>query len=108
MKTAWASVMTAAAASICCTGPVVAVLVGAGGIGAAAIRLEPVRPVFLAVTFVLLGLGFYGAYRPDAVACASGASCPPSSKRRAKWIIWTAAIIVLLFATFPYYIGWVL
>lgn len=108
MKTAWASVITATAASICCIGPVVAVLAGAGGIAAAALRFEPWRPVFLVVTFVLLGLGFYGAYRPDAATCSPGSACPPSSKRRAKWTIWTAASIVLLFIMFPYYIGWLL
>lgn len=104
MKAAWASVVTAAAASICCIGPVAAVTLGAGTIGAAAVRFEPLRPAFLAVTFILTGLAFYGAYRHDTSACAPGSTCAASSRRRAKWVVWVAGVIVLLLVTFPYYI----
>ncbi len=108
MKAAWVSIVTAAAASICCIGPVAAVVLGAGSIGAASVRFEPLRPPFLAVTFVLLGLGFYGAYRPDASACGTGSTCAPASRRRARVLVWVAGLVVLLFVTFPYYIAWLL
>lgn len=104
MKTAWAAVVTAAAASVCCIGPVVAVIMGAGAIGAMAIRFEPFRPAFLAITFVLLGLAFYGAYRPEPGACEPESTCASSDRRRARVVFWIAAAVVLLFVAFPYYI----
>ena len=104
MKTAWAAVITAAAASLCCIGPVMAVIMGVGAIGAMAIRFEPFRPVFLAITFVLLGLAFYGTYRPEPGTCAPESTCASSARRRARVVVWIAAAVVLLFIAFPYYI----
>lgn len=56
------SVVTALAASACCIGPVVFTLLGLGG-AAFAVALEPYRPVFIGVTTLLLGSGFYLVYR---------------------------------------------
>ena len=47
MKAVVASVVVAAAASVCCIGPVVAAVLGAGVLGAASTRFEPYRPWFL-------------------------------------------------------------
>jgi len=100
MKAAWASIGTAVAASVCCIGPVV----GASAIMAIAVRFEPFRPAFLALTIALLGFAFYGAYRPVPSACATEATCPPVANRRAKLLVWITAMIVLLFVAFPYYV----
>lgn len=104
MKAALASVLTAVAASVCCIGPVVAVTIGAGGLGAAAVQLAPYRPVLVALTIALLGFAFVRAYRPAGRGCAAGATCEPMSQRRAKLLVWVAAALVLLFVTFPYYV----
>ena len=66
MKTALGVIGAAAAASVCCTGPVVFTSLGAGALSAASVKLEVYRPWFLGVTFVLLGAAFYGACRPGA------------------------------------------
>src|SRR5437588_12440609 len=58
MKSGWASIAAAFAASICCLGPVIAVTVGATTLTAVAIRFEPFRPVFLMLTAALLGFAF--------------------------------------------------
>ena len=58
MKAVAGSVVAAVAASACCLGPVLLSLVGAGAFGAAAVRLEPLRPIFLAFTGALLAGGF--------------------------------------------------
>lgn len=82
MKAVVGSVIAAAAASVCCIGPVVAAVLGAGALGAASVRFEPYRPWFLGLTVILLGFGFVSAYRrkPE---CNDG-TCAPSSGRTAK------------------------
>lgn len=102
MKAAWLSVATAAAASVCCIGPVVAVTLGAGALTAAAVRFEPYRPAFVVTTFALLGFAFYRAYRP--VDCAPESVCPPAAHRRARQFVWVVAIFVAAFLAFPYYV----
>lgn len=107
VKTILGSVIAAVGASACCLGPVALSAIGAGAIGAAAVKLEPLRPVFLTITAALLGTAFFVTYRraaPD--QCGPGDSCAPSSKRTAKVVLWLATILVVLLVTFPYYINW--
>lgn len=105
MKTAVGSVLAAVAASACCLGPVVFSMIGAGALGAAAVKLEPYRPWFLGLTGVLLAAGLYTAYRPGArQACSADGSCTSSSRRAARIILWVAIVLVGLVATFPYYV----
>ncbi len=107
MKTMVASVIAAVGASACCLGPVVFSLAGAGALGAASVRLEPLRPFMLVLTGVLLAGAFYNVYRrPAGIACDSNGACPPDRNRRAKQLLWVATVIVILLAAFPYYVGW--
>ncbi len=106
MKAAWLSIVTAVAASICCIGPVVAVTVGANALTAVAVRFEPVRPVFLTLTVALLGFAFSRVYRPSPAACPADSTCPPTANRRAKLLVWLAAVVVLVLIAFPYYVGY--
>ena len=101
MKVAVASVVAAFAASLCCIGPVVLVLLGAGAFGASLASLERYRPTFLSVTLLLLGFAFYAAYRP----MNDCDTCSPASRRRAHITVWLATIVVAALVTFPYYVG---
>lgn len=104
MKIVLGSIVTAVAASACCLGPVVFSALGAGALGAAAVRFEPYRPVFLALTGALLIAAFYTTYRSrEDEVCADG-TCRPASRRAARVVVWIAALIVLLLVTFPYYV----
>lgn len=105
MKAVVGSVVAAVAASVCCIGPVVAAAIGAGALGAASTQLEPYRPWFLGLTAILLGTAFVTTYRRGPATCADG-SCAPSSRRTAKIVLWIAAVLVALLATFPYYSKW--
>lgn len=104
MKSGIGAVFAAVAASACCLGPVVFTAIGSGALSAASTKLAPVRPLFLAMTVVLLGVGFYRTYRAPhtGAACADG-SCPPDVNRKARVVLWIAATVVVLFAGFPYY-----
>ncbi len=108
MKTAWGAMGTAFVASLCCIGPVLGVLVGAGAAGAMASRLQPLRPVFLALTVACLGFGFYTVYRPGAVACDADGHCHPDANRRAKALLWTAVFVAALFIAFPWYVKFII
>jgi mercuric ion transport protein len=106
VKTAIGIIGSALAASACCIGPVAFSLLGAGALGASAVKLEPYRPWFIAFTLVFVGLAFYSAYRPvSAAECADG-SCTPRSRRPARVLAWLAAVTAVVLIAFPYYIGW--
>lgn len=100
-----ASVVAAIAASLCCILPIVFVLLGVGVAGAAAF-FATWRPLLLAITFALLGLGFYFAYRKPRQVCDPGSACElRAAKRTGRLWLWIATAFVLLFAAFPYYSG---
>lgn len=95
------SILAAITASLCCIGPLVAVLLGAGGFAASAV-FEKWRPVFLGVTFALLALAWYLTYRKPKAACEEGSAC--ATKPVSKWnkvILWFATGFVLIAAAFP-------
>ena len=95
------SILAAITASLCCIGPLVAVLLDASGFAASAV-FEKWRPVFLGVTFALLALAWYLTYRKPKAACAEGSVC--ATKPVSKWnkvALWFATGAVLVTAAFP-------
>lgn len=104
------AIAAALAASLCCTGPLLFVIVGAGAFGAAS-AFEPLRPYMLSAAVLLLAYGFYRAYfRRDARAadCAPGTSCASSSvasSSAGRAGLWFASALVLAFALAPLYAG---
>lgn len=107
-----ASIATAFGASICCIGPIVAVMFGMTSLAALA-KYEPLRPIFGAVTAVLLGVAFYATYRrPAAVACEPGSVCethgPDRVQRINRIAVWIATAVAVVVFTFPTWSAWVL
>ncbi len=124
---------SAIVASACCWLPLLLIAAGISG-GALSAAFEPWRPVFLPVTFALLGIAFYLTYRKPRMpatdgigtrasgeACgyapARGATetcCPPENsngitlKKANKVILWVVTTFVLAFAFFPNYVGYLL
>ncbi len=99
------SVFAAIIASFCCILPIVFALTGFSILGASAM-FDAWRPYLLGLTFGLLGLGFYFAYRPRKEQCAPGSACAmPATKRSGRLVLWLATAAVVLFAAFPYYSG---
>ena len=99
------SVIGAILASSCCIVPLVLVTLGATGawIGNLTV-LEPYKPLFVTVTFVFLGFGYWQVYRKPEVACEEGSYCAtPASDRIAKGALWTATILVLLALTIDFW-----
>lgn len=97
------AVAAAFAASACCLGPLILAVLGIGG-AASAVALDAYRPYFLLLTAVLLAGAFYMTYRRPARACGPGESCErPRATRAGRVLLWVAAVVVSLAATFPYY-----
>jgi len=95
------SVLAAITASLCCIGPLVAVLLGASGFAASAV-FEKWRPMLLGVTFASLALAWYLTYRKPKAACNEGSACTtkPVAKRN-KVVLRFATAFVLIAAAFP-------
>jgi mercuric ion transport protein len=98
------AVVAAFAASLCCIGPLLFVVLGLGTFGAAT-AFESARPYLLGAAVLLLAFGFYRAYFRR-VACAPGEACATKPVSHASRIVlWVASVMVLAFALSPYYAG---
>ena len=105
------SIVTAFGASICCIGPIVAVMFGMTSLAALA-KYEPLRPVFGAVTFACLGFAFYATYRrTPGENCEPGSLCQTQGgrlQRMNRTLFWIATAAAVLMFTFPAWSAWVL
>jgi mercuric ion transport protein len=98
------SILAAIGAASCCVVPFALATVGISGAWIGNFTaLAPYQPYFLGLAVFLLGAGFFAVYRKPRTVCAEGASCArPASHRAAKVALWTAAVLVVLAAAFPY------
>ncbi len=95
------SMTTAILASLCCIGPAVAAVIGAGSLGVFS-AFEKYRPYLIGLTAILLGFAFYFAYRKHEVKCDDG-SC--KIKGASKWNkigVWGATFLAAIAIAFPY------
>lgn len=109
-------------ASTCCWFPLLLLVLGLSTTGVAQ-TLEPLRPFFLGVTFILLAIAFYFTYRPQRPRLVSDGGqtvsdcclpppqaeqcCSPSGSSRIQCLqrgaLWLITIAVLAFVFFPPY-----
>lgn len=106
-----ASVGTAMGASICCIGPIVAVMFGMTSLAGLS-RYEPLRPFLGAVTVAFLAVAFYAAYRRPAETCEPGSVCATQGPDRVQKInriaLWMATVVAGVAFTFPTWSAWLL
>lgn len=91
------------AASLCCVGPLVLVMLGLSGAWMANLAaLETYRPFFLGLAVVLLFLAYRKIYRRP--VCTPGSVCAlPPQARLYKILFWIAAALILFAIVFPYF-----
>ncbi len=100
------AIIAAVTASLCCILPLIAAVIGFTGFAASRF-FEHWRPYLLAVTFGLLAVGFYLAYRRPRQACEVGSVCERTPIGRwNRAVLWLVAVFVVVLAAFPYYAGW--
>jgi mercuric ion transport protein len=107
-----ASVAAAFGASLCCIGPIVAAMFGVTSL-AALVKYEPLRPLFSAMTVVMLAAAFYMTYRKrPAEVCAPRSVCETQGVDRVQRInrvaLWIASTLALIVLTFPTWSTWLL
>ncbi len=91
-------------ASACCAGPLILLMLGVSGswIGNLS-ALEPVRPLFILIAVIFLGLAYRKIYITPKT-CKTEAVCATQQGYRTQQIIfWITAGIILLSVTFPWY-----
>lgn len=103
------SVIGAVLVSSCCILPLVLLSLGIGGAWMSNLTaLEPYQPYFIAMTLLMLGAGFYSAYRkPKNIrgidACSTDGYCgTPLAEKVIKIALWSATALVVLALAWPY------
>jgi len=97
--------LAAFAASVCCLGPLVLVLLGVSGAWISNLTaLEPYRPIFIGVALALTGFAWYRIYRaPRAETCTPGSVCAlPQTSSIYRVMFWLVSALVLLALAFPF------
>jgi mercuric ion transport protein len=97
-------VLGAVASSSCCIVPLVLFSLGLGGAWIGNLTaLAPYQPIFVAITLVFLGTGFYLVYLRPKRACAEGKACArPLPSRIVRTSLWLATVLVATALAFPY------
>lgn len=95
------AVISAILASLCCVGPFVLIMLGAGGAWVGNLRaFEPYRLIFILFTIGFLGAGFYNVYKKPKEDCSL---CEvPQTKKVRKIVFWTATILAAFLLGIPY------
>jgi mercuric ion transport protein len=99
-----AGVLSAIGASLCCAAPLVLVTLGLGGAWLSRLTaLEPLRPLWLALTGLFFVVGGYRLYvraedcPPDQVCAA------PAVQQRQRIAFWAVGLVALALVAFPWY-----
>jgi mercuric ion transport protein len=74
--------------------------VGAGATSSYVKVLVPYRPIFIALTFLLLAGGFFSVYRRKE-ACSTDSACPTGATKALKIALWVATIAALILILLP-------
>ena len=95
----------AAAASICCVGPLVLLALGVSGAWIGNLTaLEPYRPIVMGLKLGFLGFAFYKVYKkPEEKECEPGSYCAnPRADKINKTALWIVTVLVVGLLGFPY------
>jgi len=98
------AVLAAIGASVCCVGPLLLISLGIGGAWMSTFTsMETVRPYFIVLTLIFIGLGYRKLYLvPD--SCEEGKACATSEvKHKQRLIFWSGSASILLLLAFPWY-----
>lgn len=98
------AVLSAIGASVCCVGPLLLLSLGIGGAWMSTLTsLETVRPFFLILTLVFIGLGYRQLYLIPQ-SCEEGEACASSEvKDKQRMIFWIGSGLIVLLLAFPWY-----
>lgn len=103
-------VLGAIAASTCCIVPLVLFSLGVSGAWIGQLTaLSAYQPIFITITLVFLGCGFWMVYRkPEAVCDEEEACARPLPNMLVKLALWFATALILLAFAWPYVVPLIL
>lgn len=103
-------ILGALAASTCCILPLVLFSLGISGAWIGQLTaLSPYQPIFIALTVLCLGYGYWLVYQKPKQACEDGMACArPLPNRLVKTLLWLATILVLVAFAWPYIVPLIL
>lgn len=103
-------ILGALAASTCCVLPLVLFSLGISGAWIGQLTaLSPYQPIFIALTLLCLGYGYWLVYRKPKPACEDGLACArPLPNRLVKTLLWLATVLVLIAFVWPYIVPLIL
>lgn len=99
------SLLAGIAASLCCAGPLVLLLLGIGGAWVSNLTaVEPYRPIFIAIALVGLAFAYVQLYKsPDNQQCEEDKACAKTPVQKFyKNLFWGVAVIVGMSVLSPY------
>jgi mercuric ion transport protein len=98
------SVLAGIGASLCCVAPLVLLSLGIGGAWVATLTVfEPVRPVFMGLALLFIGLTFRKLYLTTQI-CELGKPCADDEViRKQRFIFWGVTIPLLGLLAFPWF-----
>ena len=102
-KTWIAGLFAAAAASLCCVMPVLAILGGVGGFASSFSWIEPFRPYLIGFTIIVFAFAWYKKLKPSK---ADNCGCEPAGKSsfwQSKFFLSIMTVTAGLLMTFPMY-----
>jgi len=96
-------VVAAAASTLCCAGPLVAVSLGVSGAGLARV-FEPLRPLFVIGAVAALGYAHWMVRQASQRACDPGTLCAsPRAQAWMKWLLWGGTVLAVPLLSFPWW-----
>lgn len=103
-QTMMASVLAGIGASLCCVAPLVLLSIGIGGAWVATlIAFEPVRPIFMGLTLLFIGLSYRKLFLTTQT-CEPGKPCADNKLlREQRFIFWGVTIPLLGLLAFPWF-----
>jgi len=100
-----AGLLTAAAASLCCITPVLALISGTTGLASTFSWMEPFRPYLIGITVLVLAFAWYQKLKPktqEEIDCACDEDEKPSFFK-SKTFLGIVTIFSVFMLAFPYY-----
>ncbi|MBI5237834.1 MAG: hypothetical protein HY887_05360 [Deltaproteobacteria bacterium] len=98
--------LTALLASACCIGPALFLAFGITGLGFLS-RFEWLRPYFLLLTLVLVGISYRYAYGRGS-NCGTDGTCNLPARRINRILFWVLVGFAVFGFSFPYIAAWLL
>lgn len=100
-----AGLLTAFAASLCCITPVMVLVAGTSGLASTFSWLDPMRPYFVVITFIVLGFAWYQKLKPKTVETIQ-CDCEEDGQKpfmQTKTFLGVITVFATLMLAFPNY-----